>query len=404
MSKKTIKLKEKIEELKSDIKYHRSNVRLLLNNPTNIQIEELKFQYAEYDHIIMAGRQPSNTETIGNGMYDLFANKEVKMHKFPKEELESKEYHISKHSPVNVVDDKKVYGISDDKPIEKNYLSEKEMIFDLPVGVEGWRSFIINGILIHAPNDKSPEDWTRVIETLKNLPVCKINEDDKPNKYNVEKDVKLGSNYVGDVKFQKSDLLDKSWIEVKKENAKWEAEQLSAQVDINKDGVTGNTPLYSPEHLEAKKNLFARADETFKKSVDEAIEAGTHKSPDKWVIVKVKEGSIIIPPDVKGITMVKGMPNQFHVGDLSKCVDHECKPVEELPKTLESLDKIDMFIGLREKSSITNGNKDIVFKKSAELDSLNGSKVFYYNTEKPSLKYSPYQMLSDWKSNYVKPL
>ena len=35
---------------------------------------------------------------------------------------------------------------------------------------------------------------------------------------------------------------------------------------------------------------------------------------------------------------------------------------------------------------------------------LNSGRVGYFNTQKPNLMYSPFEMLSDWKSNYVKPL
>ena len=420
MSRKTRKLKEKIERIRKDVMYHLSNVRILLNNPSLIQVEELKFQYGFFPvretisgsvrKIERIKDEVKNENVVAEGVsFGTFSGEE---HKFPKEELESIEYKLSNYAPVNVVDDKKFYGVKDGKPTEKNYLSEKEMLFDLPAGVEGWRSFIINGILVHAPDDKRPEDWTKFIETLKNLPVCTFEKQDKPNEFIVEKDVKLGENYVGDVKFQKSELLDKSWLEVKKEAARKEAETLTKQTDVNKDGATGYNPVYSPEHLESKKKLFEFAAEKFKECVDQTFNAGLKKeSDDQWVLVKVKEGSIIIPPGSEIPTMVKGMPRQdiVRVGDLKKradalekCTDQECKPIGELPKTLESLDKIYSFIGLREKSAITNGNKDIIFMKTNNY--LNSGRVGYFNTQKPNLMYSPFEMLSDWKSNYVKPL
>jgi len=396
MSKKTKRLKEKIDILRSDINYHKSNVRLLLNNPTRIQIEELKFQYPQYDQIIMAGRKPDANKT-DPGMYGDLAGKE---YKFPKEELESREYHVSKHAPVNVVDDKKFYGVVDGEPTEKNYLSEKEIIFDLPVGVEGWRSFIIGGILIHAPNDKSPEDWTRVIETLKNLPVCTPNKEEKPNKFIVDKDVKLGDNYIGDVKFQKSELLDKSWNDFKKESAKNVGDQLAKQTDVNNDA----------ENLTKKQ--IEKYDDFFKSHTGYAIEAGTHKAPDEYVLVKVKVGSVIIDPDFKSTVVgSSGIRDHVGVGDLKKradamekCTDQECKPIkQEYEKTLENVEKIDRFIGLKDASSISHGNKDVIFKKSAEWDSINGAKMFFYNVGNPYLKYTPEQMLNDWKSGFIKP-
>lgn len=460
---------KRIERLEKELADRCKDIKNLIENPEGLGSIEAKFNYntrKQFDNFnLVAGRQPDLNKT-GDGLYDHLASKEVKMfkvtndnvvhegqaygvfvgvssgeeHKFPKEELESIEYKLSNYAPINVVDDKKFYGVKDGESTEKNYLSEKEMLFDLPAGVEGWRSFIINGILVHAPDDKRPEDWTKFIETLKNLPVCTLEKKDKPNDFVVEKDVKLGENYVGDVKFQKSELLDKSWLEVKKEAAKKVVEQLAKQMDVNKDGATGYTPVYSPEHLEAKKALFdsnnvnkdgevtikiiddyteaekltkeqiEKYDDFFKSHVGHAIEAGTHKAPDQWVLVKVKEGSIIIPPGSEIPTMVKGMPRQniVRVGDLKKradamekCTDQECKPIkQEYEKTLENVTKIYAFIGLREKNSISKGNKDIIFMKT---NNYNGG-VGYFNTKKPNLMYSPSDMLSDWKNNYVKPL
>lgn len=209
-----------------------------------------------------------------------------------------------------------------------------------------------------------------------------------------------------------------------------------------KEGATGYNPVYSPEHLEAKNKLFAsnnvnkdgevtikiiddytesekltkeqieKYDDFFKSHVGHAIEAGTHNAPDEYVLVKVKVGSLIVDPDFKGSVVGGGFGTKENVsiGDLKKradamekCEDQECKPIkQEYEKTLENVVKIDRFIGLKYSSSNSRGNKDVVFKKNVELNTF-GRKVFYYNVGNQALKYTPDQILNDWKNNNIKP-
>ena len=441
MSRKTRKLKARIEELRNDVKYHLSNVRILLNNPSLLQVEELKFQYGFFPvretisgsirKIERIKDEVKNDNVVAKGVsFGTFSGEE---YKFPKEEMESREYHVSKHAPVNMLDNKNTIslpehwyirvthdnvGLLNDylKTHKHRYKQYQDTWYVDDQWIDGDNCAFFHSDskdaahTIPTPMDEYTEVTT---EMVKNYMKTWHNINSLVDKsWLVEKDVKLGENYIGDVKFQKSDLLDKSWLEVKKEAARKEAETLTKQTDVNKDGATGYNPVYSPEHLESKKKLFEFAAEKFKECVDQTFNAGLKKeSDDQWVLVKVKEGSIIIPPGSEIPTMVKGMPRQdiVRVGDLKKradalekCTDQECKPIGELPKTLESLDKIYSFIGLREKSAITNGNKDIIFMKTNNY--LNSGRVGYFNTQKPNLMYSPFEMLSDWKSNYVKPL
>ena len=430
MSRKTRKLKEKIERIRKYVMYHLSNVRILLNNPSLLQVEELKFQYGFFPvretisgsvrKIERIKDEVKNDNVVAEGVsFGTFSGEE---YKFPKEELISTEYHVSKHAPVNMLDNKNAISLpehwyiqvtKDNKVILTDYLKNHKQRYEQ--FSEHWYASFQCGQVSFFHSDSKEAGHSTL----------------QPRNGYTEVTTEMVKNYMK-TWHNINSLVDKDWIQFK----------------ANKDGATGNTPIYSPEHLEAKKALFDSNnvnkdnmklelseedkkaivecinekkeilklkrdfyDKYFKETVDKAFEARIHKVPDRWVVVKVKEGSIIIPPGTETQILVKGTPIPDHIGvgdfkkradALEKCTDQECKPIEELPKTLESLDKIYSFIGLREKSAITNGNKDIIFMKTNNY--LNSGRVGYFNTQKPNLMYSPFEMLSDWKSNYVKPL
>lgn len=420
MSRKTRKLKAKIDILRSDINYHKSNVRLLLNKPTELQIEELKFQYGDFNYNLVAGRQPDQNKT-SDGLYDYLAVKKVELHKFPKEEMESREYHVSKHSPVNMLDNKNHISLPEHWYIRvthdnvcllndylKTHKHRYEQYFDTWNVDDQW----IDGdncAFFHSDS----KDAAHTIPT--------------PMDEYTEVTTEMVKNYMK-TWHNINSLVDKSWLEVKKEAERRAMEEYSKHVkDITEEKIL-STPkdFYSDEMYDRRdansggcgaiygkdltKEQIEKYDDFFKSHVGHAIEAGTHKAPDEYVLVKVKVGSVIMDPGYKATVVgSSGIKDHVGVGDLKKradamekCTDQECKPIEELPKTLESLDKIYSFIGLREKSAITNGNKDIIFMKTNNY--LNSGRVGYFNTQKPNLMYSPFEMLSDWKSNYVKPL
>ncbi|MBP6566075.1 MAG: hypothetical protein KA270_02845 [Saprospiraceae bacterium] len=628
MSKKTRKLKAKIDILRSDINYHKSNVRLLLNKPTEVQIEELKFQYGDFNYNLVAGRQPSNTETIrtgkitvptgyGKGEFmenvDLHKdflglpwhwyiqvtkdNKEIltdylKNHKQRYEQFsehwyaqyeddevcffhsDSKQAAHSDTEPWNgytevtteMVENymKKWHQIQSFNLVDKSWLEVKKEAArkeaekltkqtDVNKDANGWKVFNVDGVLINFPGDKYNQNgWDSFLKALGNLPVCipddpaftihntdecgeirvadfhpfaitpenltpiskhvmDITEEDKKQKtikyffsllkgdpdylrswkdniamafqdnykwaqdsgeINIHKIANDSANYFFGTLFrQPSDVIEvaeklyyymnpgtkmdvpSSAFEI---TEKWHGEWQNGWKESdpeesffdwciknkmpNKEGATGNTTVYSPEHLEAKNKLFAsnnvnkdgevtikiiddyteadklikeqieKYDDFFKSHTGHSIEAGTHKAPDEYVLVKVKVGSLIIenPGDKCNFVAKSSGIDHVGVGDLKKradamekCTDQECKPIkQQYEKTLENVTKIYAFIGLREKNSISKGNKDIIFMKT---NNYNGG-VGYFNTKEPNLMYSPSEMLSDWKSNYVKPL
>ena len=395
------KQSKKIERLEKELADRCKDVKNLIENPEGLASIEAKFNYnvgKQFDNFnLVAGRQPDLNKTGGGFLYDHLAENKVDLHK--------DFLGLPEHWYIQVT--------SDNKEILTDYLKNHKQRYEQ--FSEHWYASFQCGQVSFFHSDSKEAGHSTL----------------QPRNGYTEVTTEMVKNYMK-TWHNINSLVDKDWIQFK----------------ANKDGATGNTPIYSPEHLEAKKALFDSNnvnkdnmklelseedkkaivecinekkeilklkrdfyDKYFKETVDKAFEARIHKVPDRWVVVKVKEGSIIIPPGTETQILVKGMPIPDHIGvgdfkkradALEKCTDQECKPIEELPKTLESLDKIYSFIGLREKSAITNGNKDIIFMKTNNY--LNSGRVGYFNTQKPNLMYSPFEMLSDWKSNYVKPL
>ncbi|MFZ1704412.1 MAG: hypothetical protein WAT79_08690 [Saprospiraceae bacterium] len=397
---------KRIEKLEKELADRCKDVENLIENPEGLGSIEAKFNYNTRkqfnNYNLVAGRQP-DLNKMGAGLYDHLVKKEVKLHKDFLGLPENWYIQVTKDNKEILTDYLKNHKQRYEQFSEHWYIDilttddepgffhsdSKDAAHTIPVPMGGYTEVTIEMV------ENYMKKWHKI--------------QDIQNRNVVVKGVSFGTFSGEEYKFPKEEMESReyhvskhapvnmfddkyqSWIDFKKREAKNVGDQLAAQNDVNKDGSL-------PPFAITQENLTP-----ISKHVRDITESGTHKAPEKWIKVLVKEGSIIITPDVKGISMVKAMPTQdpIRVGDLSKCVDQECKPIkQQYEKTLENVTKIYSFIGLREKNSISKGNKDIIFMKT---NNYNGG-VGYFNTKEPNLMYSPSEMLSDWKSNYVKPL